>query len=150
MADVINTSTLELRSSVNEGASPYNAAPWMVITRDQYNLWGAIPQQYRKWVNDHVEEMSQPEKDAVDAAALQAQLDAVVQQLDQVGDILRAFAKVLVTELNSHATLVNGIKSAIDNGANLAAIKTPIAALSPVQQRTLAQLRSAIRSELED
>lgn len=150
MADVLNTETTEMRMSVNEGAAPYDSPPWIVITREQYNLWSIIPQQYRKWVNDHIEEMSQPEKDAVDAAAMQAQLDSVVQQVDKQGDILRAFMLMVLDEFNRHSTLSNGIKSAIDNGTNLTAIKTPVAALSSVPTRTAQQFRAALRAKLTD
>ena len=150
MADVLNTETLELRASVNEGAAPYDSPPWLVITRAQYELWGIIPQQYRKWVNDHIEEMSGPEKAAVDAAAAQAQLDSIVQQVDQQGDLLRAFMLMVLDEFNRHSALSNGIKSAIDNGANLSAIKTPVAALSSVPTRTAQQLRAALRDKLTE
>ncbi len=51
--------------------------------------------QYRKWIIDHVEEMSQPEKDSVDAARLQAQYDEVVEQLDRTEEILRAVVRKL-------------------------------------------------------
>lgn len=148
MADVVNTSTLELRASVNEGVPPYNSAPWLVITRAQYDLWGAIPQQYRKWVVDHIEEMSQPEKDAVDAARLEAVRDEIVQQLDRVEDILRAFMLTVLDEFNAHTGKINGILDAIDNGANLSAIKTAIGAIADQPIRTTAQLRAAIRSKL--
>jgi hypothetical protein len=29
MADVLNTETLDMRASVNESASPFNAPPWI-------------------------------------------------------------------------------------------------------------------------
>jgi hypothetical protein len=150
MADVLNTETLEMRQSVNEGSAPYDSPPWIVITREQYNLWSVIPLQYRKWVTDHIEEMSQPEKDSVDAALLQAQLDGVVQIVDQQGEILRAFMLMVLDEFNLHSTLSNGIKSAIDAGSTLAQIKTPVAALSPVPTRTAQQVRAALRAKLTE
>lgn len=148
MADVVNTETLELRSSVNEGAAPYNASPWIVITRAQYDLWSIIANQYRKWVTDHIEEMSQPEKNAVDAALLGSLRDAAIQQLDQIEDVIRAFMLVVLDQVNEHSGRIVGILDAIDQGANLTAIKTAIAAIQNIPQRTVAQMRSAIRAKL--
>jgi hypothetical protein len=148
MADVINTESLEIRRSVNEGSAPHNAPPWLVITRAQADLWDIIPQRYRKWVTDHVEEMTQPEKDALDESILQAQRDAVVQQLDKIEDVLRAFMLAVLDEMNGHAAKINAILTAIDNGANVGAIKTNILAIADYPTRTVAQMRAAIRTKL--
>lgn len=40
-------------------------APWVSVTRPQALSIEAIPHHYRKWVTDHVEEMSAEEKAAV-------------------------------------------------------------------------------------
>lgn len=148
MADVLNTTTLELRASVNEAQAPYNAPPWVIITRAQFDLWSTIPQQYRKWTGVAVEEMTGPEKLAVDLAALEASRDAIVQQLDFQEDILRAFAQMVMDEFNSHAAKTNAILTAIDNGANISAIKSAIAAIEDHPTRTLLQLRQAIRNKI--
>lgn len=148
MADVLNTTTLEMRASVNEVQAPYNADPWVVISRAQFDLWSIIPQQYRKWTGVAVEEMTGPEKAAVDAALLQAQLDDVVTVLDRQNDILRALVKLLVAEFNAHAAKTNAILDAIDAAGSLAALKTAVAGIQNHPTRTLAQLRSAIRAEL--
>lgn len=148
MADVLNTSTLEMRQSVNEAQAPYNSDPWVVITRSQYDLWSAIPQRYRKWVIDHVEEMTQPEKDAVDLALLEAFRDQVVQQVDQVEDILRALVQMLVDELNSHAARTNALLDAIDGAGSLAALKTTVSGIQNLPTRTLQQVRAAIRNKI--
>lgn len=148
MADVLNTSTLEMRASVNEGQSPYNASPWIIITREQFNLWSTIPQIYRKWTGVAIEEMTGPEKAAADAARLQAELDSVMTALDQQNDILRALVKLLVSEFNNHANKTNAILDAIDASSSLANLKTAVAGIQNHPTRTLAQLRSAIRAEL--
>lgn len=148
MADVLNTSTLEMRASVNEGQSPYNASPWIIITREQFNLWSTIPQIYRKWTGVAIEEMTGPEKAAADAARLQAELDSVMTALDQQNDILRALVKLLVSEFNNHANKTNSILDAIDASSSLANLKTAVAGIQNHPTRTLAQLRSAIRAEL--
>lgn len=148
MADVLNTSTCEMRASVNEAQAPYTAPPWIVITRAQFDLWSTIPQQYREWTGTAVEEMTGPEKVAVDLAALEASRDSIVQQLDQQGDILRAFMQMVMDEFNLHAQCVNALLTAIDNGANIGAIKTAVLAINDLPTRTLQQLRTAIRSKI--
>lgn len=148
MADVLNTSTLEMRASVNEAQSPYNAPPWVVITREQFTLWSTIPQVYRKWTGVAVEEMTQPEKDAVDSARLQQELDEVIQQIDQTNDIIRALVKLLVGEFNRHAATTNALLDAIDASTSLASLKSSVAGINNHPTRTLQQLRAAIRAEL--
>jgi hypothetical protein len=148
MADVLNTSTLEMRASVNEAQAPYSYDPWIVISRAKFDLWSTIPQQYRKWTGVAVEEMTGPEKLAVDLALLEASRDSIVQQLDQQEDILRAFAGLLVDELNEHAARTNGILNAIDAAASLAALKTAVAGIQNLPTRDLAQLRNAIRAKI--
>lgn len=148
MADVLNTSTLELRASVNEAQQPYASAPWIVITRTQFDLWSTIPQRYRKWTGAAIEEMTGPEKAAADLAALEASRDAIVQQLDEQEDILRAFTQMCMDEFNMHGQRINSILTAIDNGANIGAIKTAVQAIQDVPTRTLLQLRTAIRSKI--
>jgi hypothetical protein len=148
MADVLNTSTLEMRASVNEAQAPYNAPPWIVITRAQFDLWGIIPQSYRKWTGVAVEEMTGPEKAAVDAARIEEVRDEIIQRLDQQEDILRAFARLLVDELNEHTSRTNALLNAIDAAASLAALKTAVAPIQNLPIRDLAQLRQAIRNKI--
>jgi hypothetical protein len=148
MADVLNTSTLEMRASVNEAQSPYNADPWIIITREQFNLWSTIPQIYRKWTGVAVEEMTGPEKAAVDAAALEALRDETIQQLDQFENVMRAFALLVTEQFNNHTARINGILDAIDAGANIGAIKTSVASIPNLPTLDFANLRSAIRAKL--
>jgi len=85
---------------------------------------------------------------AAAAAALAAQRSAVVAQLDMTEDIQRAFMLVMLDELNSHAALMNSILTAIDSAANLAALKTAIAAIADHPTRTAAQLKTAVLGKL--
>ena len=148
MADILNTSTLEMRASVNEAQTPYSDDPWVVISRAQFDLWSTIPQQYRKWTGVAIEEMTGPEKLAADLAALEASRDSIVQQLDQQEDILRAFAGLLVDELNAHTERTNALLDAIDAAASLAALKTAAASIANLPVRDLSQLRQAIRNKI--
>ena len=92
--------------------------------------------------------MTQPEKDAVDLAALQAARDVIIQQLDQLEDILRAFALLVTEQFNNHTQRINAILTAIDNGANIGAIKTAVLAISDLPVLDFSQLRQAIRNKL--
>ena len=148
MADVVNTETCEVRMSVNEVVAPYNAAPWQVITRDQFLAWSVIPQIYRKWVLDHIEEMSAGEKAIVDAARLEQMRDEVIQQVDELENVLRAFMLMVLDEFNNHTAKTNAILTAVDTASNFAEVKANYAAITDLPTRTAAQLRSAIRSKL--
>ena len=148
MADVVNTETRDVRMSVNLGVAPYNATPWLMITREQFLAWSVIPQIYRKWVVDHIEEMSAGEKAIVDAALREQMRDEVIQQVDNLEDILRAFMLTVLDELNAHSAKVNAILTAVDTANNFAEVKSNYAAITDLPARTAAQLRSAIRAKL--
>jgi hypothetical protein len=145
MASLVNTSTLAIVRSVN---TPEFTAPWTVISEANAATWSAIPVRYRKWVTDHVEEMTAGEKTAVDAALLAASRDAVAAQLDSVEDVLRAFMLTVLDELNLHSDKINAILTAIDNGANIGAVKANVLAIADYPQRTAVQLRNTVRNKL--
>lgn len=121
MARVVNTETLELRRSVN---TPEYVAPWVVVDEAVADAVALIPTAYRKWVVDHVEEMSAGEKAAVDAAALVAADDSRMSQFDQ-RDALAAFALLVLDEVNI------------------------LRAQHGLAARTVAQIKSGIRTKLE-
>lgn len=64
MSEVINRTTLELKDSVN--TPDYPVAQW-IINPDLSGV-ASVPKKYWKIVGDNVEEMTQAEKDVVDAA----------------------------------------------------------------------------------
>ena len=70
MADVLNRTTLQYLQSVN--TPDYPVGDW-VISPDLSAVAG-VPQKYWKLTGDIVSEMTQPEKDAVDAAEAAAVL----------------------------------------------------------------------------
>ena len=102
------------------------------------------------WIitGDIVSLMTQAERDAVDAAQLTANRDSTAAQLDQLEGVFRAFALALLDELNRHSSRVTAILDAIDGANNLAGVKTAIAAIPDLPQRTVAQLKAAIRNKL--
>ena len=74
--------------------------------------------------------------------------DAIVNQIDGLEDILRAFALAVLDEFNVHSGRINAILDAIDNGSNLASVKTGIAAINDIPDRDIADLKTAIRNHI--
>jgi hypothetical protein len=130
----------------DESGEPASNAEW--IHAPDLSAVAAFPAKYWIVTGDAVALMDAAQRDAVDAAERDARRDAAVQQLDQLEDVLRAFMLSVLDELNNHAAKVNEILDAIDSGANLAAVKTNIAAIADFPQRTVDQLKTVIRSKL--
>ena len=83
-----------------------------------------VESKYWNISGDTVSEMSQPQKDAIDAAELEVRRDGVSDQLDPVEDILRAFALVVLDEINT------------------------LRSQHGLANRTIAQLKNAVRAKL--
>lgn len=150
MANVIHRTTLEFRSSVNEPDFPEPTWKW---NPDMTAVVGVLPKYWKApadWdaVGAGPIEMSQAEKDAVDAADLSASRDAIAAVMDEIERWERAFALTLLDEFNAHADKINAILTAIDSGANLTAVKTNIANIADYPQRTVAQLKASLRNKL--
>ena len=117
-----------------------------------------VPIKYWKVVSLLPVEMTQAEKDAIaqaESTALTASIRAGAKaQLDGFSDIplyQRAVADVLNSRLNDIATLAQGIKTAIENGSNLAAVKTAVGQLASISTSvTLAQAKTAIKNRVDD
>lgn len=102
MANVINRTTLVYLTSVND--PEYLDPPWLFVAPGSPNeaVIAAVPTQYRKIAGDVVSEMSQAEKDAVDAAIDAAELAenrvtsaAVTERDDPLGFEARALIELL-------------------------------------------------------
>jgi len=144
MADFVHPTTLQIVLSVND-----KPAPWIVCTRANALSWGAIPSIYRKWVTDHIEEMTAGEKSTKDAAILTAARDAVTSRIDAVEAIERAVLLVILDELNTRATEFNDLLAQIAAASSLSDLKNRVAAqVAQYPTRTTAQLRTAIRNKL--
>lgn len=151
MADVIHRTTLEFRPSVNTPDFPeptWKHNPSMAAV-------AGVPSRYWKapanWdaVGAGPVEMSAGEKTTADATILSAARDAAVAaEVDAVERVLRAVVLVIRDELNLHADKINSILTAIDNNTTLATIRTAIAAIADYPQRTVQQLRDAVRNKL--
>lgn len=96
MSDVLNRDTMAFRRSVN--APDFPDPPWL-HNPDLSSVEGVEPK-YWKLTGDVVSEMLQAEKDAVDAAEMQAGKDSDKAQIDEQR-ILRAFALIVLDEVNA-------------------------------------------------
>lgn len=114
------------------------------------DLSAVAGQPVKYWVitGDVVTLADQATRDAIDAQELSDRLDAIAAKLDLTQDFQRAFALALLDELNSHADKINAILTAIDNATNLAGLKAEIATIADYPQRTIAQMKTAVRGKL--
>jgi hypothetical protein len=144
MAAVLHRTTKQYLPSAN--TPDYPTQDWI----HNPDLSGVIGFDSRYWIitGDVVTLMSQAQRDALNASLLAAARDALVNQLSNLEDLQRAFMLVVLDELNLHADKINAILTAIDNGANIGAVKTNILAITDYPQRTAAQLRTSIRNKL--
>jgi hypothetical protein len=117
MATVLNRTTKQLIKSVN--TPDYPESDWIIDP----DLSGVVGVTTKYWVitGDVVSEMSQAEKDVVDAAEVQALEDGEILELDN--GILKRFVLVLLDEINRSRTA---------DGANTV---------------TIAQLKNAMRAK---
>jgi hypothetical protein len=149
----------------SESADQYRP-PWNVANRvinfdttglyDLVNHTYIVPLYYWKHVAGVISEMSQAEKDAYDAAeAAAAELavrgGAKGGLLGFVSSALlhRAFADILKDEFNAVRGWITDFKVEVAAANNLADLKARIAGLPDLPDRTLAQLKTAIRNRID-
>lgn len=95
------------------------------------------PVRYWEISGDSVLLADQATRDAIDAALAESDRDALITRVDDVEDILRAFASVLVDEINILRQQFNVTTSESNQLTDTA-----------FTDRTLAQLRTALRNKL--
>lgn len=96
MANVLNRTTKQYLESVN--TPDFNPVDW-IINPDLSQVTG-FSSKYWSISGDTVSLLSQAERDALDLSELEVSRDQIVDQLDDLEDILRAFAQVVVDEIN--------------------------------------------------
>lgn len=144
MATVLNRTTKALIVSAN--TADYPLIDW-IINPDLSAVAG-FAAKYWTISGDTVSLLDQAGRAAVDAAILSAERDAVAAAMDALEDYSRAFALVVLDEINLHATRITDILNAVDNASNLATLKSAVALIPDVPQRTIAQLKTALRNKL--
>ena len=97
-----------------------------------------VPNRYWIITGDVISEMSQAEKDAVDAAILTAARDAEIQaEIDELESVMRQLVKLMVSELNILRQQFNTTTGEVSQATN-----------TSFADRTLAQVRTQLRNDL--
>jgi len=98
MSSVIHRTTLDYLTSVN--TPEYPETDWII--NPDVSAVTDVPRKYWKLDGDRVIEMTQSEKDAVDAQELQNRIDAV-KELGDAGlkDVMTALIKIINLRLSS-------------------------------------------------
>ena len=115
-----------------------------------------FPSIYWTITGDIVTLMTQGQRDAVDAAILADQITDEKTQAEVIHDLssadsraLRAVVLLLVDELNSLRTQWRDFQTVVDAAANLGAMKTGVAGLPTLNDRTYSQARTAIGNKIQ-
>lgn len=151
MANVIHRTTLQFIASANTPDYPeptWKHGPDMTAV-------AAVPSRYWKapadWnaVGAGPVEMTQGEKDAVDAAIATAARQAAATVLDNAEDIVRAMMLTILDEFNLHAARQTSLLAQIAAATSLANLQSRVASnVTAIPQRTTQQLRTAIAGKL--
>ena len=143
MASVLNRTTKEYRQSVHTPDFP--VGNWIINP----DLSAVVGFASKYWIitGDVVTLMDSAARDAVDLAEEEARKDDIADRFDPI-DFDRALVLTLLDEFNSHKDKINEILDAIDAGSNAAEIKANVAAIADYPTRTIAQLKTALRSKL--
>lgn len=120
------------------------------------NLLATVPVTYtKKTGNPQISEMTQVEKDQVDAALLQAARvrarAQAVRLIDAVAAnplLMRAIADIVKDEINNLRHWDMNLKTAVAAATTLANLKTGVAALPNLPDRTFEDLRTAIINKI--
>jgi hypothetical protein len=119
------------------------------------SLVSSVPIKYLKYVASVVSEMTQGEKDAVDATLAATQVtdeksgaSALIDADDLHGRALRADILLTLAEINTLRSWLASFKTEVAAATNLADLKTRVAGLPAMGARTVAQLKTAFLNEI--
>ena len=145
------------RGNVIQGCLYYDATPSTQTEYDRVKtLFKTVPQQHIKIVNNSPEEMTASEKTAVNDAMAAAQTASIRSgakaQLTGFSDLplyQRALADILKDEINILRDWTADFKAEVAAASNLADLKTRVAGLPTLNDRTLAQLKTALENKID-
>jgi len=150
-----DSSYLKSASQSNCSAVPDNLVP------SQRDIADKVPQKYRKVVSNLLEEMTQAEKDAVDAQEISTAAAVLlstsragakdsVDQLSSEGVRLRAALLVILDRFNLVTERIDAIENCIEANSTVANIRTCVSNLAPVLgQATATQMKNAIKTKID-
>ena len=153
-----NVTSFKLRGNSVQGCDYYDIG--QNVDSSQYasisSLLKTVSRKYLKMVNGFPEEMSQSEKNAVDAAQASANTAAVRTGAKNSSagfypDPLyrRALADVLVDEINNLRKWTRDFKTEVAAATNLANLQSRVATLPTLNGRTLSQLKTSIDNKID-
>lgn len=115
-----------------------------------------IPIRYWKHLAGSIVEMSQVEKDALDAEVVITLRDNtrlagknIIDAQTAIGIIERAVADITRDEINNIRQWIMSFKAEVALASTFANLKVRVATLPDMPDRTLAQLRAAIKSRID-
>lgn len=142
------SNVLVLNDSTSQNLSKWNAVRALVAA--------GIPIRYWKHVSGEIQEMTSGEKTSVDAAIATANAAAVrlgakniIVGFDHTPLLERAFADVIKDEINIIRQWTVSYKAEVAAATSLANLQTRVAALPTLNDRTLAQLKTAINNRID-
>jgi len=144
---------LQYLQSVN--TPDYSSRDDVVINPNVNNIIN-VPVRYWKHVTGSIFEMTAGEKTAIDAA-IEATFDAFVRSsakgtYDGFNDIplaLRSFAAIATDEFNIVRHWTVSFKAEVAAATTLADLKTRVSGLPTLDNRTLSQLKTAIKNKID-
>jgi len=134
-----------------------SGAPNTLVNADLSQVLNIVAQQYWKAdvANHAVIPMTTQEQAAWDAklaadllASQRTAAQADIVSTSDLGKLERAVADIIINQLNLHTTWENALAAAVAGAATLAALKTAVAAITPVPTVTLAQAKAAIVNDI--
>lgn len=143
---------------ISSGNTPdYSSNPDALINPDLSTLLGTVPVKYWKRSGSFVVEMSPSEKTALDNAEAAASTLAIRTSSKSTLDgfstnplFQRALADIIKDEFNILRKWTRDFKVEVAAASSLADLKARIATLSTLNDRTLDQLKTAIKSRVDD
>ena len=135
MGDYLHRITKVYRQSISPNDLPEPLANY--IEDPDLSAVVGVPSMYWIVTGDVISEMSQVEKDAVDAQLLEDRYDSIIQDIDNLESILRALVKLIVSEINI-----------LRQQFNTTTAEIPQATDTNFTDRTLEQVKAQLRNDL--
>ncbi|NIT58334.1 MAG: hypothetical protein GWN00_19535 [Aliifodinibius sp.] len=145
MANVVNRTTKQYLQSVH--TPDYPVEEW-IINPDMSNVVG-VPNIYWEITGDIITEMSQSEKDSVDAQILSDSRDGIIEsQIDNLESVMRQLTVLTMNEINTIRQWLMSFKAEVAAATSFADLQSRIASLIDLPDRTLQQIRTQLRNNL--
>lgn len=136
MGDYLHRTTKVYRQSISPNELPEPLANY--IEAPDLSAVAGVPSVYWIIIGDVISEMTQGEKDAVDAFLLSAARDAEIQaEIDELESTMRQLVKMVVSELNI-----------LRQQFNTTTVEVQQATDTNFADRTLTQVRQQLRNDL--